>query len=970
MTQDSSSNPVTGCYDTAVSYIRDGKLEIRIDYEVADLEQASGSVKRSPISFFTDPNDPNPMYLYSDRYVLLQTYTFRNLDPNTPLENLAFYQFLHSHGANEYGPHVNSCYNTVSVTDALASYIPYNSIHCAPGQSTAGDFRYDITQWNVRPYQSANHTDYVSFSSTRQPDWFDNDVYRGGHSYSTYIPPTGTHHHIENRQLNNVSAIYNDEVGGAMGWNLGTLDPNETTSLTIAFMCGYGEPDEADISLTKTDNLGAGQEVEPGDELVYTIAWTNEGQEAALNAELVDYLPRGVDYPAGHWTVDPNTGAFIPPDPNYTESSHSYTWRDLGTIPVNGSGSRSLTVVVNEAAEPGMYLHNDAVLTSSIGQAEATEDTPVACWDNDDGIIYVNINATGYNNGIDWTNAYTDLNMALDRAAAGCCNIIYVAAGPYSPGREADDTFAIPSGASVYGSFAGWETSLSQRNIKAHPTILTGIGGVQRNNTVVTMGDDSLLDGFTITGAANPEGPSYGVYGSSVDFTLANCVVENNDYYGIRAIDGNVTLEFCHIRGNKSDGIRHSGIGYTLSIHNCWIKKQMQSGVFCQNSTPYIFNSIISESDLAEAGSAGVFAYNPSASPVLHNCTFAHNRNIGVAFTDDRTLSDPNDKDYPDVQNCILWYNNAGNDQFAGFRSDRIQYSCIYDPNNPQGSLIPDVNYNISANPQFAYIDPNNVHIQYESPCRDAGNPLMSYDNQVDMDEMTRVEGVTVDMGAYEVNCEDTTNSLDWNADGLVNLVEFNSFARVWLAHDPNDPALNDPNCLEYDYLNEPNSPGYVTPSSRSLWYPNGHTFNYSTVGSSLYAIDLADLLVWIEDSPWLWRACWLTDDYLNISSTGSEIAGSAMQISSATTTTDVIGTEDIQVVSESAAEAVVPVEEQILQLKDSIEFLEQIWNEDPTIHQEIDAKEWKDFMDTVYNSLLELQTGVIQKEYLDLKSL
>lgn len=165
----------------------------------------------------------------------------------------------------------------------------------------------------------------------------------------------------------------------------------------------------------------------------------------------------------------------------------------------------------------------------------------------------------------------------------------------------------------------------------------------------------------------------------------------------------------------------------------------------------------------------------------MHNTTFAHNKNVGISFADNGTVSDPNDKDWPDVQNCILWHNNKGESQFTGFGKQRFYYSCIYDPNNPEGNLNPDINYNFTANPQFAYLDPNNVHILYDSPCKDAGNPSLSYDDQVDMDGKERVYGMAVDIGAYEINCEEISNELDFNADGLVNLVEFNSLSLAWL---------------------------------------------------------------------------------------------------------------------------------------------------------------------------------------------
>ncbi len=113
------------------------------------------------------------------------------------------------------------------------------------------------------------------------------------------------------------------------------------------------------------------------------------------------------------------------------------------------------------------------------------------------------------------------------------------------------------------------------------------------------------------------------------------------------------------------------------------------------------------------------------------------------------------------------------------------------------------------------------------------------------MDSRSRVLGDAVDRGAYEIECEDTSNRFDLNADGRVNLHEFNGFSKAWRGHDPNDPVwLADPN------LADPNlSEGWDEWKSR---------YNYEAGGNSRYSIDLADLAVFLEDAPWLWTACWL----------------------------------------------------------------------------------------------------------------
>jgi uncharacterized repeat protein (TIGR01451 family) len=894
--------------DTGQSVITNGEVEVTIYYEVVHPLW-------SVMSFLTDSNEIG--YMYSDTYLFLQTYVIRNLK-SEPLTNLEFYQFLHSHGADDYGPYINSTYCDIAFPDPLANYVPFNPVH------QVGNFRYDITQWNG-PNTSSSHVDYVGFSSTVEPDWIDNDVYAGGHTPHPYKPPIGTHLHIENRSLNGRDRIFGAEVGGAMGWALGSLDPNETVSLTLAYMFGPLQETE-EIVLGKTDDVPAGECVQPGDSLTYTISWRNVSiQQDAENAVLVDYLPAGVEY---DYVLSVNP---LVVDANYNPAEHSYTWA-LGTIAAGSSGSRQLTVRVNEKAEPGMRMRNRAVLTCSLGQVSTEWNTPVCCWDTG-GIIYVDSRAAGADIGTSWTDAYRDLQRALARAAAGCGGEIWVAQGSYDPGRLPEEVFIIPSGVSVYGGFAGTETSRSQRNPKRYPTILTGAADEERNDTVVRMMNNTLLDGFTVTGAAE-----YGIYSSGADFALENCTIEKNNSYGIYSINGNIAIKWCEIRDNRDEGILHLGTGYTLDIENCRMLRNSGHGVFCQNSTPIVRNSIVCENDLSEGGNAGIRILNPGYLPVLHNNTIAHNKDVGISFTDDGTANDPNDKDWPDVQNCILWHNNGGGEQFSGFSRSHIRYSCIYDPNDPQGeSTVKDAHFNFTTNPKFAYNDPNNLHIAYDSPCKDAGSPYLSYAGQLDMDRKDRVYGLTADAGAYEITCEDISNELDLNADGLVNFVEFASLARAWLSRDPNDPAL-------------PTDPNLIDPNDFIGWNPV-----WDLDGD--YAVGLQDLVLFAQETPWLWTACWLDIESLTLpqmASVGEEILMRSGNF---------VGLEDLQVSYETMKQPALSVDQQISQLQEAIAFLEQLWREDPAIQQVIDAEAWQEFMKTLHQGLFELRTGGVCTE-------
>jgi hypothetical protein len=174
---DNPSNPVVG-YDTGHSSIRNGQVEIDLDYEIVDLgAQGPNGEGGSPMAFGTFQG--RPAYVRSERYVLLQTYTIANITAN-PLTNLEFYQMLHGHPGDEYSPVVYSVYETADYGDPMATYVPRNPVH------SVGNFRYDITQWNDLNYPCThgpnepipNHRDWIGFSSTVAPDVIENGILR------------------------------------------------------------------------------------------------------------------------------------------------------------------------------------------------------------------------------------------------------------------------------------------------------------------------------------------------------------------------------------------------------------------------------------------------------------------------------------------------------------------------------------------------------------------------------------------------------------------------------------------------------------------------------------------------------------------------------------------------------------------------------------------------------------------------
>ncbi len=744
------------------------------------------------------------------------------------------------------------------------------------------------------------------------------------------------------------------------------------------------------IQFTKDDNLADGQCTSPEQTITYSICFDNTYGQTIKDPFVIDWLPDGVDYDF-ILSIDP-----LVFDENYNMEEHYYRW-ELEDIAPGDANCLELTVTVNYNAVPGGYLHNVAELWGTIWVSDpndpnnlyeetrviatASKDTRVCCYIPTPEVLYVDQNAVnGANNGLDWPNAFLDLQSALEYARSAVCGEvqnIYVAQGVYSPGDSENDSFdlrAIP-GISLYGGFPTGGGDVASP--KKYVTTLTGLIDEETiADSVVTMGEDTLLSGFTITMAL-----ASAISGEGVDFAVEHCVVKDNFQLGINAENGNVAVQWCNIRSNGTTGIQHTGEGYTLTIDNSWILRNGEYGINCVDSTPTIRNSIVSESDMTEQGRQGIRLYRPTYQPKIYNVTIANNKAQGVYFEDDADASgDPNNLDYPDLQNSIVYYNNKGGPQLTGINADlHANFCCIQDCNEPGTT-------NFNAEPGFAYAvdpngtpDPNNYHLSANSVCIDQANPdpAMGYELQVDFDNELRQYGDGVDVGADEVyDCyddylsnADVYNARDFDADGLVNLNEFRLFSVAWLTYDPNHP-LCDPN--NPNYVSDPNAPGYIDADDKLRFNP------ICDLDEDLH-VGLSDLIVFLDD--WLWVACWRTDileqqamQMLMDSSVSSEGVGATIPTAAASASEPISETNWVAATEQSAVDGQAAVQEppvveeksiaeQIDDLQDSIEFLEQIWNQEPDIQQEINAEEWQEFMNSVKNSLLGLQTETIQIE-------
>jgi parallel beta-helix repeat protein len=278
-------------------------------------------------------------------------------------------------------------------------------------------------------------------------------------------------------------------------------------------------------------------------------------------------------------------------------------------------------------------------------------------------IIYVDASAAGGETGLDWENAYTDLQDALLEADGLCVPVeIWVAAGTYAPappGGARSASFALRDNVAIFGGFSGTEDVRDQRNPDplAGATILTGDldGGSPVNNSyhVVTAdgaGASAVLDGFIIRdGNANGVSPDQSgagllivggaptvrnclfrdhsavagaVAATGANPTFTDCIWLDNvaQFGGATWFEGgsNVTLTACGFYGNQaSAGGQGGGLGIsagsTVDLTNCVISGNVSAGrgggLYAQDSsTVTLTNCTLSENAAGSFG-GGIFAF-------------------------------------------------------------------------------------------------------------------------------------------------------------------------------------------------------------------------------------------------------------------------------------------------------------------------------------------------------------------------
>ncbi|TRX48573.1 T9SS type A sorting domain-containing protein [Fulvivirga sp. M361] len=185
---------------------------------------------------------------------------------------------------------------------------------------------------------------------------------------------------------------------------------------------------------------------------------------------------------------------------------------------------------------------------------------------------FVDADASGSNDGSSWENAFLNLSDALTVIAEG--DEIWMAEGTYLPGNSRFSSYNIRvSDLKIYGGFNGTETDLTERDITANPTILSGeIGGSAASDNIhriIFFGLSSgtlEINGLTIRDAYNiSRGASSNGGGivSSGRLKLENMTFLNNraPYGGAVYVGGSIEVVNSRFEGNMASGSSETGGG-------------------------------------------------------------------------------------------------------------------------------------------------------------------------------------------------------------------------------------------------------------------------------------------------------------------------------------------------------------------------------------------------------------------------
>lgn len=330
-------------------------------------------------------------------------------------------------------------------------------------------------------------------------------------------------------------------------------------------------------------------------------------------------------------------------------------------------------------------------------------------------------------------------------------------------------------------------------------TLTTGPLGITGRK--LTLDASALPSGITLSG--NDSSRILTIEGNA-DVTLRSLHLRNGRVSatnggGIYAFQSHLVLDACSIANcySKNDGGGLWGNGITGSIQRSAIvgnlSENFGGGIFLMGVNSF---TLLSAQISGNKSPTGGGLYNFVASPTLANCSIQGNSGGGMQSESMLPLVSN-----PVLRNCIVWGNSASGGSLASQQlkngdnsRPNVDFCLIESATNAasfgDGNLVVWGSKNLngtSANPNFigpvnAANAPNStadLRVFADSPVLNVGSND-AIRTSLDLARITRVQDITIDLGAYEGGYESfshlyptLTPGADQNGNGLSNFLEY-----------------------------------------------------------------------------------------------------------------------------------------------------------------------------------------------------
>lgn len=445
-------------------------------------------------------------------------------------------------------------------------------------------------------------------------------------------------------------------------------------------------------------------------------------------------------------------------------------------------------------------------------------------------IWYVNKDSQGQGTGTSWSNAFLDLQDALDVAVSR--DQIWIARGIYTPSdtngsndsREA--TYRLTAGVEIYGGFFGNETDVEERDPWVHVVKLSGdllgdddgSGDSSENAYHVVLADNltgeaPILDSLHIT-SGNADGGA--TFESGGGIKILNYQVGSTAYPILSRV--RIASNKAQQGGAISVGNQYGGI----VLANCIIANNTaasRGGAVENNGSSYVENCLIVGNS---SGLAGGVVYNNGGQLNVVNSTIVQNKSgfIGGIYSNNGVVW---------ASNNILW----GNTDINGNNGSNVQvylasgaswvgnYNCIQEYDGNLGGVG-----NITSNPRFL----NEFGSDREPATGDENYRLIQQSPCIDAADNTATSLITDLDGNDRILDDPYSPDTGYSDTGGGPFVDMGAFEHL---HGSNEVRMWDPTANS-DFTDYRNWLPKGSPESNANVMFNGSGFNYVTVDQNV----------------------------------------------------------------------------------------------------------------------------------------